>query len=204
MKIECFTPNVRFLSNMYLIYSGSEAAIIDPSLKYEQLKDLIEEKGLSIRYIFVTHAHFDHILEINDWVENTDAKVTVGYEDSSALSNPELNCYWRFLRKEEGYFGEFITVDDGDRLKLSDEEIEIISTPGHTKGSITLKADNSLFVGDLIFAEGNYGRYDLPGGDIYTLALSISKVCDMNEDLTVYPGHGPKTTIKEYKKYRRI
>ena len=204
MKIECFNPNVRFLSNMYLIYSGNEAAIIDPSLKYEQAKDLIEEAKLNIKYIFVTHAHFDHILEIDDWVEKTDAKVIVGYDDSSALSDPKLNCYWRFVRKENGYRGSFTTVDDGDKIFLSDEEIEIISTPGHTKGSITLKLDNSLFVGDLIFSEGNYGRYDLPGGDVYTLALSISKVCDMNDNFTVYPGHGRKTTIKEYKKYRRI
>ncbi len=204
MEVLIFEPKEHFLSNMYIIYSGKEAAVVDPSQKFERAKDVLITYGLKIKYIIVSHAHFDHILSIDDWVENTGAEVICGFEDAEALSNSSLNCYYRFLRRDIGYYGEYTTVIDGDVLKLADENITVISTPGHTRGSITLKTDRSLFVGDVIFENGSYGRYDLPGGDAYTLALSISKLCDLDEALTVYSGHGPKTTIKEYKKYRRI
>ena len=204
MKVLVFNQEYHFASNMYLVYSGNEAAIIDPSLKYSFAGDAIEQNGLTVKYIIVTHAHFDHILEIDEWVEKTGAKVIVGRDDALALSNSRLNCYWKFFHKEKGYFGKFTAVDDGDRLWLGDESFTVITSPGHTKGSIVLENKSLLFSGDVIFAEGAFGRYDLPGGDVYQLRASIDKLCGLDEELTVYPGHGQTTTIKEYKLYRRI
>lgn len=204
MKVLLFKQDYHFASNMYLIYSGKDAAIIDPSLKYSFASQAIEEYGLSVKYIIVTHAHFDHMLEIDEWVEKTGAKVIVGREDARALSDAGLNCYTKFFRKEKGYFGKFTAVDEGDRLWLSDEALEVIATPGHTPGSVSLKADDCLFSGDAIFAEGAFGRYDLPGGDAYQLKMSIDKLCKLEDSLTVYPGHGPETTIKDYNRDRRI
>ena len=204
MKILLFTQKYHFASNMYLIYSGSEAAIIDPSLKYSFASDAILQNGLTVKYIIVTHAHFDHMLEIDEWVEKTGARVIVGRDDAKALSDPTLNCYWKFFHKDRGYFGKYTVVDEGDRLWLSDEYMTVINTPGHTKGSITLKTKESLFVGDVIFSEGSFGRYDLPGGDVYQLKQTVDKLCALDEILTVYPGHGPETSIKDYKIDRRI
>ena len=204
MNVKVFTQDYHFASNMYLVYSGKEAAVIDPSLKYSFAADEIVQNGLTVKYIIVTHAHFDHILEIDEWVEKTGAKVIVGRDDALALSDSRINCYWKFFHKERGYFGKFTAVDEGDRLWLGDEPLEIITSPGHTKGSIVLKSKECLFVGDVIFAEGAYGRYDLPGGDAYQLKSSIDKLCEIDESFTVYSGHGPKTTIKEYKTDRRI
>ena len=204
MNVQIFTPKNFFGSNMYLIYSEKEAAVIDPSMKYNVLKDRILENGLTVKYIILTHAHFDHMLEIYDWAENTGAEVIIGYEEAEGLSDSTLNCYRHFFHCDKGYYGKYTTVDDGDLLTLSDEKIKVISTPGHTRGSITLLTGDSLFTGDLIFADGNYGRCDLPGGDIYTLALSISKICELDGSLTVYSGHGPKTNLEEYKRNRRI
>jgi glyoxylase-like metal-dependent hydrolase (beta-lactamase superfamily II) len=189
---------------MYLIYSGNEAAVIDPSMKYEVAAAQIAENDLKVKYIILTHAHFDHMLEINDWVEKTNATVIIGLFDSSGLSDSKLNCYWQFFHKEKGYFGQFESVDDGDALLLGNESIKVISTPGHTRGSISLLTDKEIFVGDVIFAGGNFGRCDLPGGDMYTLALTVERLCQLNGKLTVYSGHGEQTTIEEYKLNRRI
>ena len=204
MNVLLFKQDYHFASNMYLIFSGNDAAIIDPSLKYSFASQAIEENRLTVKYIIVTHAHFDHMLEIEEWVEKTGGKVIVGREDARALSDAGLNCYRKFFHKEKGYFGKYTAVDEGDRLWLSDEELSVITTPGHTPGSISLKTHDLLFSGDAIFAEGAFGRYDLPGGDAYQLKMSIDKLCKLNGELTVYPGHGPETTIKDYNIDRRI
>lgn len=204
MRVLLFTQKYHFASNMYLIFSGTEAAIIDPSLKYSFASEAIAENGLTVKYIIVTHAHFDHMLEIDEWVEKTGAKVIVGRDDAIALSNAELNCYFKFFHKQRGYFGKYTAVDDGDKLWLSSEDLTVITSPGHTKGSISLKTDKYLFSGDVIFDEGGFGRFDLPGGNAYQLKTTIDKLCNLDDTLTVYPGHGPETTIKDYKLNRRI
>ena len=203
MKVLTFLPRGYFGSNTYLIFSDNEAAVIDPSVKYENLKSHITENGLTVKFIIITHAHFDHILEIDDWVQNTNAEVIVGTKDANALSDPYLNCYRPFLNLEKGYNGNYTTVDEGSELKLSSQTLKFLSTPGHSPGSITVFADHNLFVGDVVFNEGGYGRCDLPGGDFKVLFSSIGRILSFDEETMVYSGHGEPTTLKEIKKYRR-
>ena len=109
------------------------------------------------------------------------------------------NCYKLYDGSERGYFGEAEGIGDGDVLRLGDTEIAYMSTPGHTAGSGIFICDGNAFVGDTVFAGGGYGRFDLPTGSYPMLLDSIRKVIRLPEETRVYPGHGPSTTIKQYK-----
>ena len=104
-----------------------------------------------------------------------------------------------FYGRNEGYFGESTAVSEGDVLTLGEDRITVFEAAGHTSGSILLLFGNNLFVGDTVFADGGVGRTDLPSGNTETLFRSIEKIKKFPETLTVYPGHGRKTTVKEIK-----
>ena len=200
MDVFTYAPTDYFGSNMYIISSGKEAAVIDPSVSFSRAARLLSDRGLSLKYIFVTHPHFDHIFEIDSWVDaNPDAKVLVGVDDSPMLADAYLNCYKIFFGQNKGYFGPFSTVGEGDAFYLSDERIGILKTPGHTRGSVTLVTDGRLFVGDVVFADGGVGRCDLPGGDYVSLQSSIAKISAFAPDTEVYSGHGRLFYVKELK-----
>ena len=113
------------------------------------------------------------------------------------LADPYLNCYLGFLGIEDGYYGKYRAVDDGDVLELGGVKINVISTPGHTPGGVSYRIDGHLFVGDTVFSGGGYGRCDLPGGDIDTLEKSIIKLITREADCTVHPGHGDKSKLSD-------
>ena len=191
-----------YASNTYLLISGDSAAIIDPSIGYDELMRLLLGNMPKINYIILTHAHFDHILKIDEWKEQTGAEVLVGEKECSALSDPYVNCYRIFLRKSAGYFGEYKTLSDNEIINLGTESIKVVFTPGHTAGGIALYADNSLFVGDTVFAYGAIGRTDLPGSDYKKLSESIKKIQSFPDDTKIFPGHGEPTYVSLIKKLR--
>ena len=186
------TPH-SFASNTYIISCNGECAVIDPSTPYD--KELYEG---NLKYILLTHGHFDHMLDIDSWVNATDAVVVVSVDEQLMLSNPTLNCYKLFNGSDKGYFGKFMTVEYSDTLPLGDKEIKVISTPGHTKGSVIYLLDDSCFVGDTVFAGGGYGRFDLPTGNAMELRESIKLVTDLPKNTVLYPGHGASTTVEQY------
>lgn len=200
MRVTTFTPSEYFGANMYVISCDGVGAVIDPSLSYFKTKEFLENYGLEIKYIILTHAHFDHILEIDSWKNNTSADVIVGAFEESALRDSNLNCYKIFFNIDKKYNGPYITVKDGDLLKLGQKDIRIIETPGHSAGSISLFIDNNLFVGDTVFAANSVGRTDLPGGDIQKLYESINIIKSLPPETVVYPGHGPQTSVTEIKR----
>ncbi len=194
MKIETFVPKYAFGSNMYIISSGDEYAVIDPSVNYNQVKDRLSGTP---KYIIITHAHFDHIGEIDSWVENTGATVICGIGDAPALVDSTLNCYMQFTGENRGYYGPYRAVREGDILTLGEERLRIIETPGHTRGSISILADGAVFVGDVVFLGGGYGRVDLPYGDFKVLISSIKKLKKLDGRVKVYSGHGAPTNVFE-------
>ena len=201
LKVHTLTPTVSFGSNMYVLESQNEYAIIDPSVSFSDAVKSYPYLKHATKYVILTHAHFDHFLEIDSWKENTDAIVLVGIYDAPALKDAYKNAYQIFFGLEKGYFGPFTTLEDGDSFTLGDENFKIISTPGHTPGGICLLFEDSVFVGDTVFADGGYGRYDLPGGDFETLACSIRSICALDPELTVFPGHGRPCDVKEIRLY---
>ncbi len=181
-----------FASNTYLLESGGECIVIDPAAP---IPDIFDKK---VKYIILTHAHFDHMLDIDEWAVKCDAVVLVGEADMAALSDSTLNCYKLLTGQDKGFFGKATPVKDGDIFSFGDENIRFISTPGHTPGSVAVLIEDSLFVGDTIFAGGGYGKCCFPGGSFPEIKKSISKLLELDGNITVYPGHYDKTTIKEY------
>jgi len=200
LKIYTYAPKNYFGSNCYLICSGEEYAVIDPSVDYNIVVSEHPEIEGKVKHILLTHGHFDHILNIKSWTDKCDS-VLVGEADGPMLSNPKTNCYLGFLGIEDGYYGEYSTVKDGDIIKLGTEAIEVISCPGHTPGGVSYLCKDSVFVGDTLFERGGYGRTDLPGGDIEMLEKSLLKLFGRMVTGRFYPGHGNSATFEDTIRY---
>ena len=197
IEIKKLKSIVPYAANSYILFSGDECAVVDPSAPFRE--DCLE--GKSLKYILLTHGHFDHFLEIDSWVNNTNAVVVVSKNDRKALSDAYKNCYSLFLYQDKGYYGEVKEVSEGISLLLGDESIYVSEYPGHTVGSVVYTIGNIAFVGDVAFAGGGYGRFDLPGGDGKSLMQSLKRIINLDDDTVLYPGHGDTTTVAEYKKH---
>lgn len=189
-----------FASNMYLIVHGGVAAIVDPSLPYDSLAPYLDA-SVTVAYCFITHAHFDHFLEVEDIIAHTGARLVVGHRDASALADAVCNCSQLFLGRSLIYRGDVLEANEGDTFRLGDETITVMHTPGHSEGSISLLTKSALFVGDVIFEGGGYGRTDLPGGDLRILSTSIARLLSLSDNLTVYAGHGAPFSLSSYENY---
>lgn len=179
-------------ANCYIIINKDRKAVaIDVGgdagfLMLEELKH-----GFQITDILLTHSHFDHIGGVCEF-EKRGANVYLSSEDLEGAVNPDYNLASKF----GGTFKPFnaTNVISGEQtLLINGFSIEVIKTPGHTKGGLTYKIENNLFTGDTLFA-GSFGRYDFPGGSIVELVASIKKLFKFS-GCNVYSGHGEETTI---------
>ncbi len=183
-----------FDSNCYILGDSGEGVIIDPGSSEDKIMNAVNESGLSIKYIILTHGHLDHILSVDRIREITGAKVLIHKDEAEILSDPMLNC--------SGVVGmnmDFKEADrlleDGDIIEFGNCRIEIIHTPGHTPGGISLKTGEGVFTGDTLFYM-SVGRTDLGKGNFNDLVRSIKKRLMVLDDNTViFPGHGQKTTV---------
>ena len=193
LNIQLLDSPHSFAANTYLISSGCEYAIVDPTAPYE--RGLVSGE---VRYILLTHAHFDHILEVEGWA-TSGAQVIILSDEAMALSDPMRNCFKLYNGSDNGYFGQVTAVKDGDTLPLGDTEIKVIATPGHTIGSAIYLVEDVAFVGDTVFEGGGFGRYDLPTGNLVMLRESIRRITALPDKTHLLPGHGGATTVKQYK-----
>lgn len=196
LRVEKLKSQHPYAANTYLISSGGEYAIIDPTVPPDQIGNCDAKERL--KYIFLTHSHFDHITEVASWKEATDAIVYISRHEINGPADPFFNCNRVFFGKDDGYFGEISPMAEGDEFRLGDERLTVIELPGHTKGCIALISESCAFVGDTVFAGGGYGRWDLPSGDFVSLQASIERVMGLEASLVLYCGHGPETTVMEY------
>ena len=193
LHIKIPRPIHNFSSNTYVLCSGKEYAVVDPSVPF----DTSLCSGV-LKYVLLTHSHFDHMLDIDSWVD-AGARVIISERELDFLPDPQKNCYGLFYGQNKGYFGEASGVKEGDVLAFGDEEIGILEVPGHTVGSLAYKIGDVCFVGDTVFSGGGYGRFDLPSGNIIELKSSINKIHSLSENTLLYPGHGEATTVREHK-----
>lgn len=172
-----------------------QAIVIDPGDDADALAASIAEKGLTVTAIVATHAHFDHILAAERLREITGAPFYLHDADKPVLAWLQESGRY-FLGRELGPPPDVDNIArEGDRLVAGGTELEIVHTPGHSPGSISLVGDDILFSGDTLFA-GSIGRTDLPGGDSQALVDAVrGKLFTLDDDVPVYPGHGPATTI---------
>jgi len=186
-------------TNCYILRSGSEAIVVDPGDESERILRFIRDLNATPTHIVATHTHFDHVLGVEGVRKATKAPFMIHSEDLRMLQSMQSRVR-QFMGfevppppKVDGY------LKDGDSLRMGDETIRILHTPGHSPGSISLAGDGYVLTGDALFNQ-SIGRTDLPGGDLKTLVLSIrDRLFKLNDDTTVYPGHGPETTIGDEK-----
>ncbi|HAM80218.1 MBL fold metallo-hydrolase [Ornithinibacillus bavariensis] len=188
-------------TNCYIVYHGNQAIIIDPGEEANRIMEWLTENKLVPLAILLTHAHFDHIGAVEDLRNHFTIPVYVHPNEASWLSEPSLNGSVLFLRKEVKTREAEILIEPG-LLQIGPFEFEILYTPGHSPGSVSFywKKEKKLISGDVLFNQG-IGRTDLPGGDFNVLKESILyKLYQLPDDITVYPGHGPSTTIGDEKR----
>lgn len=195
IKFKRFTQGL-LGSNTYVIWDEAtkQAAVIDTGNDVQLAKDVIDAEKLTLKYIILTHAHYDHIHFLPEYKETYPmAKVVIHELDNAMLGSPRLNASVLF-GPAHVYDKADVSVQDGDELLLGDAILSVIHTPGHTPGGICILTENMLFSGDTLFYAG-FGRTDLGAGDVKLMAASIDKLYAMDPTITVYPGHGTKTTI---------
>ncbi len=185
-------------TNSYVLYDekSSVAALFDAPAEADVILGFLNEKGLSLKYIFLTHAHFDHILALKELKEATDAQIVIHKDEEQYLNNTGLNLSYFPLPEVKAD----VLVNDGDIIVFANTKIKVIHTPGHTLGGVCYHFDETLVSGDTLFY-GSIGRYDFPMGDFDTEIRSIKeKLLILPDDIKVYPGHGPSTTIGNERK----
>ncbi|RBP68339.1 glyoxylase-like metal-dependent hydrolase (beta-lactamase superfamily II) [Alkalibaculum bacchi] len=179
-------------TNTYIVSIEKEAIVIDPVGSMNTIFDYIEKNELKVKYILLTHGHGDHIGLVPELKEITKAPVYVHNEDEEMINDSLINLSVHFEKtvsfKSDYYY------DHKNNLKLGEETITVIHTPGHTKGSVCIQIGDSLFTGDTLF-KGSIGRTDFYGGDYNTIIQSLNNIKTLDSNLKVYPGHGPSSQL---------
>ena len=173
-----------------------EAIVIDPGDNLDQILAILARHALKVKAIIITHAHIDHIGGAAKIKAATGAPVYMNQNDQELYDHPDIQAGWLGVATPEKTAID-VASREGDTLTLGQAELQILETPGHTQGSISIwiPAENKLVAGDTLFRD-SIGRTDLPGGDGRQILRSIhSKLMPLPEDAVVIAGHGPSTTI---------
>ena len=181
-------------TNCYLLENDGAAAVIDPGEETAELKEFCNENNdKAQKLIILTHCHFDHIGGVEAVKELWRCPVVIFRDEAAGLMDNRINLsgYWT---DEAISLKPDVTVSDGEEIVFGEENLKVIATPGHTKGSVCYLSGNILFSGDTLFRM-SVGRSDLPTANYSSLIASLKKLMKLNEETVVLPGHGPKTTI---------
>ena len=189
LKIHTLTLGL-YQTNTYIIHEASSKSccVIDPGYEATTIAEKLEDLGLTLDAILLTHGHFDHVGAVKDLAADTDCRVFICAED--ALLPP-------MFTGGKLYYTD--TYAEGSILNIAGLYIHVLHTPGHTPGSVCLLAEDALFSGDTLFA-GSCGRTDI-GGDWAAIQKSLKRLASMDADFRVFPGHGESTTLAAEKRY---
>lgn len=183
-----------FGANTYIIVSGSEAFVVDPAVSTDAILSAILAEDAHPVGILLTHGHFDHMLSLDRFRQATDTGVFIHESDAIMLTDGKKNAFFEFFGKERVFGAAEHLLRDGQRLSIGGEEIEVIHTPGHTKGSVCYLCNDALITGDTLFAE-TFGRCDLWGGNESLMSSSLRRLRTLDPKLTIHPGHGGSSSL---------
>ena len=192
-------------NNMYLVMDEDtkKAVLIDATELIPEITDAVKQLGADVQYILLTHGHFDHIMGLNDLKKELNAGAMICKDDLVISDN--INEFTRLFNWQDSkppVYEKYLK--DGDVITVGNMNIKVIHTPGHTEGGVCYLIDDNLFSGDTLF-RGSVGRTDLFGGNFSKLSDSIkNKLFKLDNDIKVFPGHGPMTTIGYEKKHNEI
>ena len=186
-------PCGMLMANMHVIFSDSEHAVVIDPIDVNVLSVMISTHNLTIDAILLTHAHYDHIADLDEIQSLTGAPTYIGLHDDCFLSNPIKNVS-SLLGCSKTFNSCQHHLSHNDVISLADFSIKVFHTPGHTPGSLCYLIDDALFTGDTVMAEG-IGRCDLYGGNLQQMKESLKLLLSLNASYKIYPGHGKNTTL---------
>lgn len=189
----------RLQTNCYVMESKSGSVIVDPGDEPERILRFLGDIRATPNQIIATHTHFDHVLGVDLIRKKLGIPFLIHRDDLPMLQSMQDRVR-QFMNMEvpppptvDGY------LKDGALIRIGDETVQVLHTPGHSPGSISILGTGFVLTGDALFNQ-SIGRTDLPGGDLKTLLLSIrEKLFKLGDETIVYPGHGPETTIGDEK-----
>ncbi len=187
-------------TNTYLVYDEKtfEGALIDIANNVNDIQEFVKKSNITLKYLILTHCHADHIGGLKQIKEGyPDLKVLIHEKDAKGLTNSDINLAV-FLESDMNFIEADILLKDGDIITIGDLKLNVIHTPGHTMGSISILVEDALFSGDTLF-KGCYGRTDLPTSSGADMIKSIDKLLKLPVNTVVYPGHD-QTTMIEYER----
>ena len=177
-------------TNCYLLEDekARAAAIIDPGDEAGRILQVIKDDGMDVKYILLTHGHYDHTTAVPELHQALpQAEIYIHKADANGAGSR--------LFPLAGQIPDLKFYDEGDALTLGELTIQVLHTPGHSKGSVTLKVGDVLFCGDTLFA-GSCGRTDLAGGSYDEIMASLKKLGELPGDCHVCPGHDVTSTLE--------
>lgn len=176
-------PLGQLQANCYLVCQGQHCVAIDPGGEPEAVTAWLKQRNLTLSGILLTHGHFDHVGAVKELAKFANFPVYIHQLDMNMppyLSSPGFFCTDHY--------------DEGDVVTLGGMSFQVLSTPGHSQGSVCLLTGEALFTGDTLF-NGGCGRTDFPGGSWAQMEQSLARLAALDFEGPVYPGHGPATTL---------
>ena len=197
-------PNGIYGATTYLLYDEKtlDALLIDCTSSIDKIYSLAKEKNLNLKYVLITHGHFDHVYCLSKMKEKfPNTLIFINKNDLPLLNQVETQCNMAGVEVTKLPCIDGLLDENTKNIKIGEYEVKVIETKGHSKGGVCYLINNNLFSGDTLFYE-SIGRCDLFGGSIKEIEDSIrNKLYTLSDDIIVYPGHGDSTTIGHEKKY---
>jgi hydroxyacylglutathione hydrolase len=177
-----------------------KAVVIDPGDEAQRILAGLQKQALQLKYIINTHGHFDHVGANKALKEKTGVPILIHRAEAPLLAQLSSSAAVWGMQVDDSPPADRL-LEDGDKISFGEITLEVIHTPGHSLGGISLYTPKDLFVGDTLFA-GSIGRTDFPGGDYDQLISGVrTRLFVLGDDVKVYPGHGPATTIGQERRY---
>ena len=193
MKIITVCPE-SFGANCYLLISDGKALVVDPAPSSSAIQNAALAENAVIKGILLTHGHFDHIVSIDTLRRALSVPVCIHEDDAEMLTDGRKNAFFDFYGMERKYSPADYLLKDGDIIPLGNEKMQVIHTPGHTKGSVCYLCGDLMLTGDTLFAD-SIGRCDLWGGSDILIKASLEKLRAFPPKTKILTGHGPASTL---------